>query len=84
VKKLEGPERQEVMLKYCCKQKNAFFYLQVKELFEEFYSLLDEMMHGWDTNIVKGMNKVFTKFLPIVKYLALSTIKKVDEFRSQF
>jgi hypothetical protein len=64
VKNLEGPERQEAMLKYRCKVINAAFYLQVKELFDEFYKLLDEMMHGWDTNIVEGMNKFFTKFLP--------------------
>jgi hypothetical protein len=64
VKNLEGPERQEAMLKYRCKQKNAFLYLQVKELFEEFYSLLNKMMHGWDTNIVEGMTKFFMKFLP--------------------
>jgi hypothetical protein len=64
VRNLEGPERQEVMLKYRCKEKNVVFYLQVKALFDEFYKLLDEMMHEWDTNIVEGMNKFFTKFLP--------------------
>jgi hypothetical protein len=33
-------------------------------LFEEFYGLLGKMMHGWDTNIIEGMNKLFTKSLP--------------------
>jgi allophanate hydrolase subunit 1 len=46
------------------KTKECLFYLQVKEPFEEFYKLLHKMMYEWDTNIVKGMNTLFTKFLP--------------------
>jgi hypothetical protein len=37
--------------------------LQAKVLFGKFYMLLDEMLHEWDTNIIEGMNKFFTKFL---------------------
>jgi hypothetical protein len=64
VKNLQGLEREEAMLQYRSNDKNAFFYLQVMKLFEEFYKLTKEMMHEWDTNIVKGMNKFFTKDLP--------------------
>jgi hypothetical protein len=63
VKNLVGREREEAELKYRSKQLNGVFYLQVKKLFDEFYALLEEMLHEWDTNIVEGMNKFFTKFL---------------------
>jgi hypothetical protein len=63
VKNLEGNELVEAKLKYRSKDTNKGFYLQVIALFEEFYVLLDEMLHEWDTNIVEGLNKFFTKFL---------------------
>jgi hypothetical protein len=64
VKNLVGQEREEAELKYRSNEKNAFFYLQVKQLFNELYALLEEMLHEWDTNIMEGMNNCFTKFLP--------------------
>jgi hypothetical protein len=52
-----GHEREEAELKYRSKLLNGDFYLQVKKPFDEFYALLAEMLHEWDTNIVEGMNK---------------------------
>ena len=60
------------MLNYRSKVKNPVFYLQGKVLFEQFYTGLDEMLHAWDTNIVEGMNKCFTKFLPKDRTYALT------------
>jgi hypothetical protein len=77
LKKLKEKELEEAMLKYRCKVKNAIFYSQVKELFEEFYKLLKEMLHEWDTNIVEGMNKFFTKFLPKDRTFAMTIENKV-------
>jgi hypothetical protein len=63
LRKLVGQEREHVILECWPKQKNAFFYLQVKALFDQFYMLLDEMLHEqWDTNIKEGMHNCFTKF----------------------
>jgi hypothetical protein len=45
-------------------RKEWLFYLQVKKLFEEFYALLQEMLHEWDANIMEGVNKFFMEFLP--------------------
>jgi hypothetical protein len=78
VKNLTGEERREAMLNYRCKVKNSVFYLQVKELFEEFYQMLEEMMHEWDTNTVEGMNKFFTKFLPKDRTYAMMIENKVQ------
>jgi hypothetical protein len=63
VKNLDGNELVEAKLKYRSKYTKEGFYLQVIALFEEFYVLLDEMLHEWDTNIVEGLNKFLTKFL---------------------
>jgi hypothetical protein len=63
VKNLEGNEFVEAKLNYHSKDTNKGFYLQAKALFKELYVLLDEMLHKWDTNIVEGLNKFFTKFL---------------------
>ena len=62
-KNLEGEELEEAKLQYQCKEKNVVFYLQVRELFVDFYKLLEEMLHGWDMNIIEGINPFFTKFL---------------------
>jgi hypothetical protein len=64
VKLLQGKEREEAKLNYRSKVKNKKFYLQVKQIFDDFVELVHEMMHRWDTNIVEGLNKCFTKFLP--------------------
>jgi hypothetical protein len=77
VKNLEGDELEEAMLKYRSKETNGAFYLQVKALFEEFYALLHEMLHEWDTNIVEGLNKFFTKFLPKDRTYAMTIENKV-------
>jgi hypothetical protein len=77
VKNLVGREREEVELKYRSKQLKGFFYLQVKTLFDEFYPLLAEMLHDWDTNIVEGMNKFVTKFLPKDRTYAMSIENQV-------
>jgi hypothetical protein len=77
VKTLKGKELEEAKLQYRCKEKNNKFYLQVKELFESFYELLEEMLHGWDTNIVEGMNQFFTKFLPKNRTYAMTIENKV-------
>jgi hypothetical protein len=49
----------------------------VKALFEEFYLLLFEMLHEWDTNIVEGLNKFFTKFLHKDRTYAMTIENKV-------
>jgi hypothetical protein len=77
VKGLEGEALEEAKLKYRCKEKNNSFYLQVKVIFDEFYGGLHEMMHKWDTNIVEGLNKFFTKFLPKDRTLAMTIENKV-------
>jgi hypothetical protein len=77
VKPLEGKELEEAKLNYRCKTKNALFYSQVKKIFEEFYEQLEEMLHCWDTNIVEGMNKFFTKFLPKDRTYAMTIENKV-------
>jgi hypothetical protein len=74
---LEGEELEEAKVKYRCKEKNNKFYLQVKALFEEFYGGLEEMMHQWDTNIVEGLNKFFTNFLPKDRTLVMTIENKV-------
>jgi hypothetical protein len=56
VKNLVGCEREEAELKYRLKRLNRVFYLQVKKLFDEFYALLAEILHEWDTIIVEGMH----------------------------
>jgi hypothetical protein len=77
VKSLEGAELAEAMLKYRSKEKNNKFYLQVKTIFEEFYLLLFEMLHPWNTNIVEGLNKSFTKFLHKDRTYAMTIENKV-------
>jgi hypothetical protein len=77
LKKLAGDELEQEKLKYRCKEKNKQFYLQVKKIFEDFYLQLDEMLHEWDTNIVEGMNKFFTKFLPKDRTYAMTIENKV-------
>jgi hypothetical protein len=77
VKNLSGEERTEAMLNYRSKEKNSVFYFQLKELFEEFMQLLEEMLHKWDTNIVEGMNKFFTKFLHKDRTYAMTIENKV-------
>ena len=74
---LEGHALEEAKLKYRCKEKNKDFYLQVKVIFDEFYGGLSEMMYKWDTNIVEGLNKLFTKFLPKDRTLAMTIENKV-------
>jgi hypothetical protein len=65
-----GQALEEAMLKYWCKVKKSMFYSQVKELLKEFYKLLEEMLHEWDTNIVEGMNQFlpnsFQKIVPML------------------
>jgi hypothetical protein len=78
VKSLEGAELAEAMLKYRSKEKNNKFYLQVKTIFEEFYLLLFEMLHPWNTNIVEGLNKFFTKFLHKDRTYAMTIENKVQ------
>jgi hypothetical protein len=46
-------------------------------LFEEFYVLLDEMLHDWDSDIVEGLNKFFTKFLHKDRTYAITIENKV-------
>jgi CRISPR/Cas system CSM-associated protein Csm2 small subunit len=77
VKGLHRKEREDAMLKYRSEVKNAFFYLQVKELFEQFYQLLKEMLHECDTNIVEGMNTFFCKFLPKDRTYVMTIKNKV-------
>ncbi len=74
---MDGAELAEAKLKYRSKEKNNKFYLQVKKIFEDFYGQLDEMLHEWDTNIVEGMNKFFTKFLPKDRTYAMTIENKV-------
>ena len=77
VKNLEGNELVEAKLKYRSKDTNEGFYLQVLTLFKEFFVLLDEMLHQWDTNIVEGLNKFFTKFLHKDRTYAMTIENKV-------
>jgi hypothetical protein len=77
VKKIEGKEREEAELNNRSKVKNKQFYLQVKEIFDDFLVLMHEMMHKWDTNIVEGLNKLFAKFLPKGRAYARTIENKV-------
>ena len=49
----------------------------MKGIFDEFIMLLQEMLHGWDTNIVEGMNKFFIKFCPKDRTYAMTIENKV-------
>jgi hypothetical protein len=64
VKPLEGDERMEANLRYRRKREDKRFYDDVKTIVDEFADGSDEMIHPWSSDIVEGMNKFFTKFLP--------------------
>ena len=61
-----GEETKESSLRFRWKTKNAAMYEHVKILHEEFMEedQLRQLFHSWDTNAVKGFNKLITKFLP--------------------
>jgi hypothetical protein len=66
VKLLEGEERKISDLRYRNKEtpQGLKFYLVVKDMVVEFAEQSANMLHGWSSDIVEGMNKFFTKFLP--------------------
>jgi hypothetical protein len=48
------------------------FYLDVKEIVVKFAEQSSDMLHGWSSDIVEGMNKFFTKFLPKYRMYAMT------------
>jgi hypothetical protein len=66
VKPLVGDERTSHQLKYRNKEVKGGkqFYDDVKLIVDEFADNSADMLHGWSTDMVEGMNKFFTKFLP--------------------
>jgi hypothetical protein len=64
VQLLEGDERMEANLRYRRKREDKRFYDDVKKIVDRFADGSDDMIHPWSSDIVEGMNKFFTKFLP--------------------
>jgi hypothetical protein len=64
VRPLTGVDRQEANLRYRRKREEQIFYENVKTIVDEFADGSDDMIHPWSSDIVEGMNKFFTKFLP--------------------
>jgi hypothetical protein len=79
VKALEGEERATQSLKYRNKDSKGggTFYRDVKEIVDEFAENSEDMIHGWSSNIVEGMNKFFTKFLPKDRTYGMTIENKV-------
>jgi hypothetical protein len=65
VKLLEGEERKISDLRYRNKEtpQGLKFHLDVKDIVVEFAEQSADMLYGWSSDIVEGMNKFFTKFL---------------------
>jgi hypothetical protein len=76
VKTLEGEERKISDLRYRNKEtpQGLKFYLDIKDILVEFAEQSADMLHGWSSDIVEGMNKFFTKLLPKDRTYAM-TIK---------
>jgi hypothetical protein len=77
VKPLEGDERREADLRYRRKREDKRFYDNVKTIVDEFADGSDDMIHPWSSDIVEGMNKFFTKFLPKDRTYGMSIENKV-------
>jgi hypothetical protein len=77
VKPLEGDERREADLRYRRKREDKRFYDDVKTIVDEFADGSDDMIHPWSSDIVEGMNKFFTKFLPKDSTYGMSIENKV-------
>jgi hypothetical protein len=61
VKTLEGEERKISDLRYRNKEtpQGLQFYLDVKDIVVEFTEQSADMLHGWSSDIVEGMNIYF-------------------------
>jgi hypothetical protein len=66
VRTLEGEARKISDLRYRNKETPQRFnlYLDVKAIVVKFAEQSADMLHGWSSDIVEGMNKYFTKLLP--------------------
>jgi hypothetical protein len=61
---LVGDERIEANLRYRRKREDKRFYDDVKTIVDLFADGSGDMIHPWSSEIVEGMNRFFTKFLP--------------------
>jgi hypothetical protein len=77
VQPLEGDERIEANLRYRRKREDKRFYDDVKTIVDEFADGSDDMIHPWSSDIVEGMNKFFTKFLPKDRTYGMSIENRV-------
>jgi hypothetical protein len=79
VRSLEGEERKISDLGYRNKEtpQGLKFYLDVKDIVVEFAEQSADMLHGWSSDIVEGMNKFFTKFLPKDRTYAMTIENQV-------
>jgi hypothetical protein len=79
VKPLEGEERKISDLRYRNKEtpQGLQFYLDVKKIVVKFAEQSAGMLHGWSSDIVEGMNKFFTKFLPKDRTYAMTIENQV-------
>jgi hypothetical protein len=79
VKTLEGKERRISDLRYRNKEtpQGFKFYLDVKDIVVEFAEQSADMLHGWSSDIVEGMKKFFTKFLPKDRTYAMTIENQV-------
>jgi spore cortex formation protein SpoVR/YcgB (stage V sporulation) len=76
---LEGEERKISDLRYRNKEtsQGLKFYLDVKDIVVEFAEQSADMLHGWSSDIVEGMNRFFTKFLPKDRTYAMTIENQV-------
>jgi hypothetical protein len=77
VQPLEGDERMGANLRYRRKREDKRFYDNVKTIVDEFADGSDDMIHPWSSDIVEGMNKFFTKFLPKDRIYGMSIENRV-------
>jgi hypothetical protein len=79
VKLMVGEEREVSNLRYRNKDtpQGLKFYLDVKEIVAEFAEQSANMLHGWSSDIVEGMNRFFTKFLPKDRAYAMTIENQV-------
>jgi hypothetical protein len=79
VRPLEGEERVKQALKYRNKdcKGGKKFYQDTKEIIDEFAERSADMVHSWTSDIVEGLNKFFTKFLPKDRTYGMTIENKV-------
>jgi hypothetical protein len=74
---LVGDERIEVNLRYRRKREDKRFYDDVKTIVDEFADGSGDMIHPWSSDIVEGMNRFFTKFLPKARTYGMTIENRV-------